>query len=234
MLLAERIRLLQAQLDASEGLEYRDLAEWRERTVTVLDLVLPPGHRARHNFIFLKFTPRGYFGDASVYPKALQAGLSNARAILKPAIFELEQGGVSDFDAETALDGELWTKVNHLVEDERWHEVVAQACIFFEHWVRQRAALPKTVIGSDLMTAAFKGGPLALATDVPAGSSVARFLLSSTWGDWLAIASVLGVFRLRLGDANVASRTDPQRRSMRPHESPHNRDGHPVSSRPST
>ena len=59
---------------------------------------------------------------------------------------------------------ELWSKIDPLVLGEKWDQDVSSSVIFFEHWVRTRARLPNSVIGVDLMTAAFKeGAPLALA-----------------------------------------------------------------------
>jgi hypothetical protein len=69
---------------------------------------------------------------------------------------------------ELSLDVELWSKINHLVADERWAELGSQSVIFFEHWIRTHSKLPKELVGKDLMTAAFKdGGPLALGAGCP-------------------------------------------------------------------
>ena len=60
---------------------------------------------------------------------------------------------------------ELWSKIDPLVLGEKWDQDVSSSVIFFEHGVRTGARLPNSVIGVDLMTAAFKeGAPLALAS----------------------------------------------------------------------
>jgi predicted MFS family arabinose efflux permease len=56
--------------------------------------------------------------------------------------------------------------------------VVSQAVIFFEHWVRTRAKLSNSLIGVELMAAAFKAGaPLALANGEVASESEGWHLL---------------------------------------------------------
>jgi len=99
-------------------------------------------------------------------------GTAAMTGILELAILEVELRAT---DTEPLpmhwIAPELWAAVGHLVELDRWEQVVSQAVIFFEDWVRRKTGLPKTVVGDKLMGAAFDapGGVLALGGGQPPG-----------------------------------------------------------------
>jgi hypothetical protein len=95
------IALLRQRLTEIDGLPTSPSApefrEWRERTTATLDNTLPAGHRAHNGFSTIRYTPRVATSSSSgLESSAFQSGLSNARAIISAAIYELEEFGDDD------------------------------------------------------------------------------------------------------------------------------------------
>ena len=163
-----KLELLREQLaGAPAASQNQDFNGWREKTSSVLRLVLGPGHVLTQRFEQIDYSPTMFvMGDTVAFDNARRAGVSRAIALIETAIFEVQNAESDEDLAASLVDVELWSKIDHLVIGERWDQVVSQAVIFFEHSVRTRAGLPNSVIGVDVMKEAFRpgGGALELAT----------------------------------------------------------------------
>ena len=99
--------------------------------------------------------------------KHVDRGISQLVNIIEAAQLEI------DLDVESTapppdiswVHPQLWLHVDTLVSASEWEQVVREATIFFEDWVRTRSKLSNSTTGHALMTAAFEppGGPLVLA-----------------------------------------------------------------------
>lgn len=181
---AQKLELLRSQLDAADAAasDGSIFTAWRERTSSVMRLTMGEDHTLTSRFEVINYTPMvlALGGDNSrAIDATRRAGVSRAKALLEAAMFEVQASDRGEEDLAEAFDVELWSKIDHLVTGERWDQVVSQSVIFFEHWVRTRAELPNSLIGVELMTAAFKAGaPLALANGEVASETEGWHLLA--------------------------------------------------------
>jgi hypothetical protein len=157
---AKKLELLCAQRDAAEAAVTgrAELEMWRTKTATVLRLTMGESHEHTYAFDNISYVSR-VTSNPNLDRTMRQKGVDRAVALLNAAIFEV---GVTDGDQEQIaaayFDEELSEEIDHLVEIEKWDQVVSQSVIFFEHWVRTRAALPNSVTGAELMKEAFRPG----------------------------------------------------------------------------
>ena len=123
--------------------------------------------------------------------KMRRQGVDRACAVLEAAIFEVETGDPEEAPSATKADEELWSSVGYLADAEQWGHLVTQAVVFFEHWTRTLAGFPNSLIGVDLMTAAYKpGGPLELAIGENPSEGEGWLLLAK--GLTMAVRNVAG------------------------------------------
>jgi hypothetical protein len=131
--------------------------EWRLRTERTLKRIFGPDHDFIREFGDIGFL--SHSDDISLAMKVFGSGRSQATALLKAAIYELEVlAEPTQFASAASVDPELWEHVHRLVESEQWAQVASQTVIFVESKARQWAGLPDSKYGKDLMVAVLKPG----------------------------------------------------------------------------
>jgi hypothetical protein len=126
--------------------------EWRHRTDRTLKRIFGPDHDFVRELAGVSFL--GGTDNPSYEREVFETGSSQAEALLKGAIYELEVlSEPTQFASAASIDPELWDHVRHLVEQEQWAQVASQTEIFVESKVRQWAGRPPTEVGEKLMTA---------------------------------------------------------------------------------
>jgi hypothetical protein len=162
---ARKLALLRRQLErapaARESEEAADL--WAESCVTVIGAALGKWHSLKRQASNVSFEPLVRYSPVAEV-RARMDGVTSMTKVLHLAVLEVE---IRATDAEPLpsrwIAPQLWAEVGHLVELARWEQVVLQAVIFFEDWIRNRAGFPNKKIGADLMSDAFgPAGRLAL------------------------------------------------------------------------
>jgi hypothetical protein len=158
------------------GYETPQFREWRQKTDRTLKRIFGPDHDFVGQLDDISFW--GLTDNASLERKFFESGRSEAEALLKGAIYELEVlAEPTEFASAASIDPELWEHVHRLVESEQWAQVASQTAIFVESKARQWAGLPDAKFGKDLMVAVLKPGD-------------GRFPLGRTAGEaegWLAL-----------------------------------------------
>jgi hypothetical protein len=153
----QRHALLQQQLELVPAMMLapsNTASAFRSRVIVVLRKVM--GEESPH--VSLAYI-------VSITPTTVKRGVAELRKILEAALLEVEiecSSAAAPADVSW-VHPQLWSHVDTLVSASEWEQVVREACIFFEDWVRNRANLPTSLIGAPLMGEAFKsGGPLEL------------------------------------------------------------------------
>jgi hypothetical protein len=150
------VQLLRARLEELEQLSApnQDFAEWRQRADLTLRRVLNDDHKLVQELAQIRWSPTMAWGSTQLPRQAFMSGNAQAVALLKGAIYEIEElSEPVDFASSASIDPELWAEVGHLVEQEKWVQVASQTEIFVESQVRQWANRPPTEVGERLMTA---------------------------------------------------------------------------------
>jgi Protein of unknown function (Hypoth_ymh) len=135
-----------------------EVKDWKKRTELSLRRIFGDDHH-----LVAEFKGVHFFGEfastAEDYQRHFESGRTDASALLKAAIYDLEElAEPVDFASAAAVDPELWENVRHLVEQEQWAQVASQTAIFVESKVREWAGLPDSKRGKDLMVAVLKPG----------------------------------------------------------------------------
>src|SRR6266511_3845364 len=152
---ARAVLLLKARLDELERLSTanRDFEEWRQRTELTLRRVFHDDHKLVKDFQQVSFYPMAYPADAADYQRNFDSGRDSAVAVLKGAVYEVEElTELADFASGASIDPELWEHVEHLVEQEQWDQAASQTAIFVESRIRQWAGRPDSETTTRLMT----------------------------------------------------------------------------------
>jgi hypothetical protein len=164
---ARKLELLWDQLEAAQAVaaDPFQLDAWREKTSTVLRITMGENHEQTSRFESINYKSRMPTNNPPYEVTVRQRGVDRARAVLEAAMFEVENDA-PEVPPATEADEELWGAVGYLADAEQWGHLVSTAVVFFEHWTRTRAGFSNSLIGVDLMTAAYKpGGPLELAIE---------------------------------------------------------------------
>jgi hypothetical protein len=106
--------------------ESQEFLDWRERAILAMDRIFGP-YRVRS-------ISRVTFRSKSLDPNAaFETGRRRAEAVLKGAIFQLEELlEPPDFTSGAWADPDLWEHVRYHVQDEQWAQVASQTSIFVE------------------------------------------------------------------------------------------------------
>jgi hypothetical protein len=129
--------------------------EWLQRTEATLRNALPAHHPAIEGMTCVRWTPMAFSTGSpdSLWRSAFESGRGEASAILKAAIYEMEELGGEEAIAAEAFDHELWEHIRGLVQDEDWMKVASEACIFAESKIRDWTGQSEALVGEKLMTA---------------------------------------------------------------------------------
>jgi hypothetical protein len=150
------VQLLRARLEELEQLSAPngDFAEWHQRADLTLRRAFNDDHKLVQDLAQIRWSPTMAWGSTQLPRQAFMSGNARAVALLKGAIYEIEElSEPVDFASSASIDPELWAEVGHLVEQEKWVQVASQTEIFVESKVRQWADRPPTEVGERLMTA---------------------------------------------------------------------------------
>jgi hypothetical protein len=178
--------------------------DWKQRAGLALRRILQDDHKLVADF--------DRVGWAWIYDstpqqsvRSFEGGRTAAAAILKGAIFELEElAEPADFAGSAAIDPELWEHVRQDVETERWGQVASQAAIFVESKVREWAGRPSTEVSTNLMTAVLRpnGG------EFPLGRN------DSEKEGWLALGRGFMLALRNVDTHRIQERSDDKRYAM--------------------
>jgi hypothetical protein len=201
------VQLLRDRLEELEQLSAlnRDFAEWHQRADLTLRRVFNDDHKLVQDLAQIRWSPTMAWGSTQLPRQAFMSGNARAVALLKGAIYEIEElSEPVDFASSASIDPELWAEVGHLVEQEKWAQVASQTAIFVESKIREWAGLPDSKFGKDLMVAVLKPG-------------AGLFTLGRTPGEhegWLALG--IGI-TMAVGNADrhrIQQRDDAKRYGM--------------------
>jgi hypothetical protein len=148
-LLRARIEDGKAVLGGSSNFE-----RWRTTTKVTLERIYGHDHTIVSEFEGLRYTP-AVVTSGTNFGKYRDAGIARAISIVEAAIYEREQLGSAEANAE-AFDAELWEHVSHLVEAEQWGQVASVTSTFLESKLREWAGLSVDDYGKNLMIKVFK------------------------------------------------------------------------------
>lgn len=175
--------------------------EWNRRTDRTLRRIFGDDHDFVKEFKEVRFSGT-YLGSTEA--ESFASDMASAKAILRAAVYELEELTTTASFADAAgIDPELWEHVQQLVEAEDWAKVASQASIFVESHIRQWAGRPAGEVGVILMTAVFKTG--------------GEFPLGRTDGErdgWLALARGLSGAIRNVDTHHIQVRPDAKRYAL--------------------
>ncbi len=147
-LLRERL----AELGELQGVDTPQYHDWRQKTERTLKRIFGPDHDFVEGFGRIDFYSMSDSPQWVV--RAFKDGRTEAEALLKGAIYELEVlSEPTQFASAASVDPELWEHVRRSVEQEQWSQVASQTAIFVEDKVREWAGRPPDEVGEKLMTA---------------------------------------------------------------------------------
>ena len=127
--------------------------DWNQRTDLTLRRVFGDTHKLVREFKNIQWQPTAYPAGAEHDRRRFTTGQTHAAAVLKGALYQLEElTEPANFAASASIDPDLWDHVQHLVEDEQWAQVASQTAIFVESKMREWAGRPATDVGERLMT----------------------------------------------------------------------------------
>jgi hypothetical protein len=166
----EQLRaLIDQSADQSVRREGPANVSWKARAEAVLLGALGPESATLAKFRDVRYTVGVWSGDPGEDARDARHfadAVDVAAALLEAAIFEVEVLQGDGPQTVGTYDIGLWQHVRHLVDEERWDQVVSQSVIYVEDKVRRWSGQARGTVGKGLFTEAFKqGGKLALGTE---------------------------------------------------------------------
>lgn len=186
--------------------DYRsaEVKDWERRTELSLRRIFGDDHHLVTEFKDIRFWGE-FASTAEEFQRDFQRGQTDAAALLKGAIYDLEElTEPADFASAASVDPDLWEHVRRSVEQEQWAQVASQSAIFVESKVRDWAGLPDDKRGKELMVAVLKPG-------------VGLFPLGRTAGEregWLALGIGISMALRNADTHRIQQRDDGKRYAL--------------------